>query len=220
MNSQWTVAVSVLSAALPKIESPSPPFAGARTLQTVTTIGAYPQDYINQAYGTKLFKVEILLIRIAYCTKRITFLLFLFFFGPSFQSKEATINPSYSLGSSVAVFVVWLLFDLSIHNASFYIIPNDDQWNACAVSWINKPSYMLDHGISFSQTLLRAVTRCCSAMLYNTRSSERGEIDSLVCSTMDLGPPHPNGETDYCASISLFCKIGKQTRNRLTECNL
>lgn len=74
----------------------------------------------------KLFKVEILLICIAYCTKRITH----FIFVPSCQSKEAAIahhTAFYSLGSFVTVLIDWLLFDLSILNASFYIVPNDDQ---------------------------------------------------------------------------------------------
>lgn len=46
---------------------------------TVTAVSSpshptYLQECIRQAYGTKLFKVEILLNRIAYRTKRITFL--------------------------------------------------------------------------------------------------------------------------------------------------
>lgn len=81
-----------------------------------------------------------------------------FLFVPSCQSKEAVITHHtvcYSLSSFVTVLIDRLSFDLSIRNASFYNVANDYQWNACAVSWINKPLNML-------VTLALASVRCCS----------------------------------------------------------
>lgn len=84
---------SMSSAALPKIESPSLLLAGAPALQTPYRLlqcrpSALPlvcpnpptrlQDCVRQTYKTNLFKVEILLIRIAYYTKRITCFFILF----------------------------------------------------------------------------------------------------------------------------------------------
>lgn len=53
-----------------------------------------------------------------------------FLFVPSCQREEATTTHHavcYSLSSFVTVLIDRLLFDPSVHNASFYIVPNDDQ---------------------------------------------------------------------------------------------
>lgn len=76
----WTVIVSALSAALPKIENSCALFAGGPSLQTTFHLlqwqpsalpqiicpnpSTYLQGCIWPAYETKLFKVEILLIHI------------------------------------------------------------------------------------------------------------------------------------------------------------
>lgn len=62
----------------------------------------------------------------------------------------------YSLCRFVTVLIDRLLFKVSVRIASFCIVPNDDQWNACAVSWINTPFNIL-------LTALASVT-CCSAV--------------------------------------------------------
>lgn len=54
------------------------------------------------------------------------------------ERQRGCDHPSYSvlLCSFVTVLIDW--FFVSICNASFYVEPNDE-WTACAVSWINKP---------------------------------------------------------------------------------
>lgn len=173
-----------------------------------------PARLYRQAYETKLFKVEILLIRIAYCTKRITWLFWVFFFVPSCQSKEVMVTHHtvfYSLSSyCFTVLIDRLSFDLSIRNASFYIVPNDDQWNACAVSWINKPLKHVSHGISFSQMLHCAVSQCRSVMLPTACFSEDPiwQLCLSFCEPVQrlASLQHLYGEISYCAFISLFCK--------------
>lgn len=149
------------------------------------------------------------------------------------HNKEVAITHitvCYSLSSFVTVLIDRLLFDLSICNASFYSVPNDDQWNACAVSWINKPLNMLVTALA-SVTCCSAVTQYCSVMLPNACSS--GELLKNR-QVWQLGmffykpfqqlasAPHLHGEISYCAFTVNHCsaKIGNQTRNRLTECNL
>lgn len=160
--------------------------------------------------------MEILLIRIAYRTKRIT--CFFFLFVPSRQGKGALITHHtvcYSLSSSVTVLIDWLLFDLSIRNASFYIVPNDDQWNACAVSWINKPLNMLVTALASVRCCpvqsLSIVVWCYPVLVLQRNLWGSGRFDSLLRSSMNLfqrlaSTPHVHGEINYCAFITLFCK--------------
>lgn len=96
----------------------------------------------------KLFKVEILLIPITYCTESISN-----FFIPSRQSKQSRKKPiaqCVTLSSFVTVLIDWLFFENSVCNAIFYSVCNDGKRNAC-----DKPS--IKHvrcNISFGQILL------------------------------------------------------------------
>lgn len=107
---------------------------------------------------------------------------------------------------------------------AFYIVPNDDQWNACAVSWINKPLNML-------ATALASV-RCCSVQslsivvwCYPLAVLQRN-LTRFWCVPLWTSSAASITSTSLwqnkllCIYIIVLQKIGNQTRNRLTECNL
>lgn len=90
----------------------------------------------------------------AYCTKRISPV-----FIPSCQSKEAAVTHYTVCYSFVTILINWLLFDISVHDASVYLTTISKMH----VLSLDKPSMKHgSHSISFSRMLFLCsiVVRC------------------------------------------------------------